>query len=400
LAGSTLLADLLREAWGAITARRMRSIMTAAGIAVGLLTLTATVALTSTLAAQVSGRFDALLATTVTINGYHPAGDPADPYGGAAALDRVRSLHGVEQVGLLTAASGDAPQVRINPYESGPAHTAGVVAMDPAALAASQVDAVRGRLFDDGAEQRHDSVVLVGDLIARTLGLSEFTEPVLIHVAQTDLLVIGIAHSQQSGSPVGLSLIVPNWMTTDPAALGVHFDTASVLIHTARGAATQVGQEAPIALSPSHPQELTAVVPPDPKTLLRQVQSDTATIVLVLGAVSLIVGALGVSNTMLVSVMERRHEIGVRRALGATTPTILTQILGEGILLGFAGGAAGGLLGINITALVALLQGWTLVAPYWLLAASPTLGATVGLLAGLYPARRAATIQPVAALAG
>jgi putative ABC transport system permease protein len=117
-----------------------------------------------------------------------------------------------------------------------------------------------------------------------------------------------------------------------------------------------------------------------------------------LGAVALLVGGIGVANTMVISVLERRSEIGLRRSLGATKGQIRTQFVGESLLLSTLGGAVGALLGYLVTGTYATMQEWPTVVPLWALAGGVGATVAIGALAGLYPAVRAARLAPTEAL--
>ncbi len=127
-------------------------------------------------------------------------------------------------------------------------------------------------------------------------------------------------------------------------------------------------------------------------------QSDLDTLFLLLGAVSLFVGAIGIANITLVSVLERVGEIGLRRSLGASRRHIAEQFLLESTTLGLVGGIIGASLGTLVVVAVAASRTWTPVLEPWVPLGAPLLGAAVGLLAGLYPSVRAAALQPVEAL--
>ena len=117
-----------------------------------------------------------------------------------------------------------------------------------------------------------------------------------------------------------------------------------------------------------------------------------------LGAVALLVGGVGIANVMVISVLERRSEIGLRRALGATKGHVGVQFLAEALLLAVAGGLAGVVLGATVTAVYALGRGWSVVVPAPAMAGGLLAALAIGAVAGLYPALRAARLAPTEAL--
>ncbi|MBI4218566.1 MAG: ABC transporter permease, partial [Chloroflexi bacterium] len=151
--------------------------------------------------------------------------------------------------------------------------------------------------------------------------------------------------------------------------------------------------------NPASPNEVDVSRPSD--ALAAQAAADIAFtgLLLGLGAVALLVGGIGVANTMVISVLERRAEIGLRRSLGATRGHIRIQFLAEAILLSVLGGGSGLLLGSGVTAVYSTLQGWPTVVPAWVIAGGITATLIIGGVAGLYPALRAARVAPAEALA-
>jgi putative ABC transport system permease protein len=138
--------------------------------------------------------------------------------------------------------------------------------------------------------------------------------------------------------------------------------------------------------------------PPNTQNLQSQVQGDLAGLFLVLALISLLIGAVGIANTTLVAVLERTEEIGLRRAVGARPRHIAAQFLAESTTLGTLGGLTGTCTGVAIVVIFAATKNWTAVLnPAYTLPA-PLIGAVVGLLAGAYPALRAAHTSPLAAL--
>jgi putative ABC transport system permease protein len=159
-----------------------------------------------------------------------------------------------------------------------------------------------------------------------------------------------------------------------------------------------VVRQAPRALSPDAPHLLRVAAPPDPETLRAGVESDLNALFLLLGAVSLLVGALGIANVTLVSVLERVGEIGLRRALGAARRHIAAQFLVESGVMGLLGGIVGTALGVLVVVAVSAGRTWTPVLDPWVPLVAPFVGALIGLLSGAYPALRAAALEPVEAL--
>jgi putative ABC transport system permease protein len=171
-----------------------------------------------------------------------------------------------------------------------------------------------------------------------------------------------------------------------------------MVIATRTGAAQEVSREIAPAELPTDPHRLVVTPPQNPLKLQGEVNGDLAGLFLILALISLLIGAVGIANTTLVAVLERTGEIGVRRAVGARPRHIAAQFLAESTALGTLGGLIGTCIGVGIVVIFAALQNWTaLLNPVYTLPA-PLIGSVVGLLAGAYPALRAARTSPLAAL--
>lgn len=168
---------------------------------------------------------------------------------------------------------------------------------------------------------------------------------------------------------------------------------------TVAGAANQIAEEAPYALSPERPALYSVSVPPEPKTLREAVDQQQRTMLLAMSVITLVIGAMGIMNTFLVAVMERRREVGLRLAIGMRPSGILLQFSAEALLTGILGAVAGIVLAVNGISIVSLMNRWTPIISADTILLGLGAGALVGVLAGLYPAAKASRIDPAQTLA-
>ncbi|WP_207933538.1 ABC transporter permease [Actinomadura sp. GC306] len=376
--------------------------LTALGTLLGVGAFVATLGLTSTAGAQISSRFDALKATEVTVQDGRPPKrgalhvDQAFP---ADAEQRLARLNGVKAAGVYWTVGDDGVDVRRSPVRDDRGDnetTANLMAASPGALRAAGAHLSSGRLYDEGHDNRRQAVVVLGIGVAGRLGISSVERQPAIFIGDRAFTVIGIVDDVRHNTDLLLSIIVPArtaeraWPTSDAQH--------AMLIETRLGAAQLIGRQAPRQLRPHDPDRLIAIVPPDPRTLRNNVEGDVDTLFLLLAAVSLVIGAVGIANTTLVSVMERTHEIGLRRALGARKRHIGAQFLTESALLGSVGGVVGTCGAVMVVVTVSAFREWSPVMDPAMVLPAPLIGTLTGLAAGLYPALKAARTEPVQAL--
>ena len=390
--------DLAREAAAGLLARPARVGLTVLGTVIGVGALVATLGLSKTASNQIVGHFDALSATDVVISPSARAGGA-----GAAVLPwdseaRLLRLNGVAAAGTLSDVDVRGALVRSVPLNDPLA--AGAIqlpmkAASPGLFRAVHAQLSTGRFFDAGHSLRADRVLILGPNAAQRLRITRIDDQPAVFVGDRLYAVIGLLSGVSRQASLLGSAIMPEG--TARAEFGLRAP-AFAQVETRIGAVDLIARQAPIALSPNNPALLKVAAPPDPKQLRGQVKNDLNALFLLLGGVSLLVGAIGIANVTLVSVLERVGEIGLRRALGAGRRHIAAQFLLESTAMGFAGGVMGASLGTLVIVAVSAMKTWTPVLDPWVPLGAPLLGALIGLVSGTYPSVRAASLEPVEAL--
>ena len=392
--------DLLSEAGAGLMARPARVALTVLGTVIGVAALVATLGLSKTAGSQIVGRFSTVAATDVVITPVPGAlggssAATAIPWDAEARLQR---LNGVAAAGTLSEVDVRGALVRSVPINDPLGQTDVQLPVRAASVGlwrAVRARMAAGRFPDAGHSARGNRTVVLGKNAARRLGISSLDQQPAIFIGDRLYQVSGLLERVGRQPSLLGSLTIPNGTARREYGLAA---PGSVQVETEIGAVEVVVRQAPRALSPDAPQLLRVAAPPDPETLRAGVESDLNALFLLLGAVSLLVGALGIANVTLVSVLERVGEIGLRRALGAARRHIAAQFLVESGVMGLLGGIIGTALGVLVVVAVSAGRTWTPVLDPWVPLVAPFVGALIGLLSGAYPALRAAALEPVEAL--
>ncbi|MEW2431631.1 ABC transporter permease [Micromonospora sp. NPDC047644] len=377
-----------------------RSVLTILGTVLGIAAFVAILGLTATAGGQIGKRFTVLGATEVTVEDVG-SGNPDDVRMSFPpdAADRVTRLNGVVNGGLWWPVSLPGARIGNSPMLGSAANGAGVsvVAADPTALLAMRPTLTAGRLYDRFHNSRAERVAVVGAAAAAVLGITRLDSAPAVFVDGTAYTIVGVIGGLQRRSDLLLSVIIPTETALREYGPPIE-QRAGMLIETRVGAADLVADQVALALSPQAPQLFKVTAPADPRTLRAGVDNDLGSLFLLLAVISLVIGAVGIANTTMVAVLERSGEIGLRRALGARRRHVAAQFLTESTALGLLGGLVGASVGVSVVILVAVAKDWTAVLQPWTVWPAPFVGGLVGLASGLYPAVRAASIEPADAL--
>ncbi|WP_308201410.1 ABC transporter permease [Sphaerisporangium perillae] len=384
-------ADLARVAGLGLRTRRMRVALSALGIAIGVAAMVAVLGLSASSQAGLLAEIDKLGTNLLTVTpGQTMGGDNAKlPNDAPGMIARIGPVEKVEHTGKTKA------NAFRNPYI--PAFNTNSLTVSAASLdlpGAVRTSLAQGAYLN--AATARQPVAVLGADAAQRLGIAKIHQGMRIWVGGQWFYIAGILNPAKLTPEIDSAVLVGY-----PAAKKyLHFDGHPTTIYV-RAATEQVADVQKVLAATANPQNAGEVKVSQPSSALvarAAAQSALNGLFLGLGAVALLVGGIGVANTMVISVLERRSEIGLRRSLGATRADIRLQFLAEAILLAALGGLAGVAIGTLATTIYTHIKNWATVVPPLAWAGGLGAAVAIGAIAGLLPAIRAARMQPTEAL--
>ena len=386
-----LPADVLRVGSSGLRTRRLRAALSALGIAIGIASMVAVLGISQSSKADLLAQLDKLGTNLLTITpGQTLRGEEATlPL---TAPKMVARLGPVEQV--ASERTTEATVRRTNYIPLAQTNGISVLAADTNLLATLN-GTVKTGVFLNEANIRYPAIVL-GSIAAERLGIRSLAAGPMVYVDGRWFSVVGILDPLPLAPDIDRSALVGYPIAIE--LLGASADATTIQIRTDPDTIEDTRTLLPATSNPENPEEVLVSRPSDVIEARAAAETAFTSLFLGLGAVALLVGGVGIANVMVISVLERRSEIGLRRALGAGKRHISTQFLSESLLLATLGGLAGALIGVLVTAGYALSRGWAISIPAYAPTGGLLASLLIGGLAGLYPATRAARLAPTEAL--
>lgn len=384
-------SDVVRVAVGGLLARKVRAALSVLGISIGIASLVGVLGLSESSKSDLLDQLDALGTNllTVTPGEGFGVGDSNLPDTAVAMARRLPTVDAVTAVAELS--TGVYRNDLIPDTETG---ALTVLAAEPGLLDTLGGSMADGRSLDNGADDY--PVAVLGSVAAERLGISAVGEPHVVYIGSRPVQVVGVMEPFPLAEDINRSVLVPR--SAAERYLEDDLETTTMYLRASEGSVVATRDILPATIDPENPEEVEVARPSDVLEAQAAAEGAFTSLFVGLGLVALVVGGIGIANVMVMGVIERRGEIGLRRSIGATRRHIRLQFLAESLLLGAIGGVVGVSLGAAVTAVYATVEGWRIIVPTVAVVGGFGAAIAIGGVAGLYPAMRASRLSPTEAL--
>jgi len=385
------LGDVFGVGSSGLRTRKMRTALSALGITIGIAAMVGVLGLSESSRADLRNQIEALGTNLLTVSpgqGFG-AGDGVLPADAVAKISRIGPVEQVADVVEL-----DVSVLRNDLVNQNQTGGITVAAADTDLLATLNGSVAEGAWLNEASAEFTN--VVLGSVSATRLGITEVDMGVQVFLGGEWFTVVGVLEPFPLAADLDRSALVGKGVAT--SLFDAELNPSIIYLRTPSESLDDVRGVLSATVDPAEPEEVSISRPSDILEAEEAADSAFTNLFLGLGAVALLVGGIGIANVMVIAVIERRNEIGLRRALGATRAHIRRQFLTEALLLSTLGGLAGVSLGAGVTAGYARFQDWEVVVPPEAVIGGFVAAVTIGAVAGLYPAMRAARLAPTEAL--
>lgn len=383
------LSDAVVAGTQGLRGRKARTFMTAIGIAIGIASMVAVLGISASSKADLIAELDKLGTNLLQVQaGQNVFGESTQLPAPSPAM--VRRIGPTQNASSVSELQTDVQRNRFVEDRNG----LDVLATEPQLLDTLEGSVATGRWLDEGTATL--PTVVLGSVASERLGINDLDGTPTVDIADRPFAVIGILNPFPLNPDIDRAVLIGN--EAAETVLGAEIVPTSIFLRTDPESVEAVRAVLPRTVNPADPNEVSVSRPSDALEARAQVDQNLQNLLLGLGGVALLVGGVGIANIMVISVLERRGEIGLRRALGATRRHIAGQFVIESSMLAALGGVIGVALGAAVTVGYARRQDWLVDVPLEALGLGVAGALVLGALAGLYPAIRAARLDPAEAV--